>query len=53
MVRRERLVLAELKTDKGKLSPSQEEWIAALEATCAEIYVWRPRDFDQIEQVLR
>ena len=39
-----RVVLAELKTDKGKTSAAQREWI---EASGAEL--WRPSDWPAIE----
>ena len=50
---RERIIFAELKTDTGKLTPSQEEWLAALKDASAETYVWRPRNFDAIVETLR
>lgn len=47
LVRRERLIFAELKAEKGKLSKDQDDWLAALDAIpAAEVYVWRPSDFD-------
>lgn len=49
---RERVVWAELKTDRGKLRPAQEVVIAALEAAGAEVHVWRPRDIDAVVEVL-
>jgi hypothetical protein len=54
MVRYERIVFAELKR-KGirKVRPEQELWHAALVRTPAEVYVWNPLDWDEIEQVLR
>lgn len=48
-----RFLLAELKTDKGKLTTSQEGMIADLQAAGIEVHVWRPRDFDEIVEVLR
>jgi len=55
LVRGSRLVLAELKTAKGRLSPFQERWLEALEATPAEVFVWRPADWTDgtVERVLR
>ncbi len=41
-------LLAELKTDRGRLRPTQRVWIEALRKAGIEIWVWRPRDFDAI-----
>ena len=74
------LVVAELKTDSGRMGPGQEEWLAAWrelaaglgvlvdtaaahpgvedelgyreEAPAIGVYVWRPRDRDDVERVL-
>jgi len=40
--------LAELKTEKGHLTPAQQRWIEALYQANIETYVWRPSDFDTI-----
>lgn len=32
----------ELKTQKGKLSPAQAQWMAQLAATGADVSIWRP-----------
>jgi hypothetical protein len=48
LIREPELVVAELKTEKGRLSPAQERWIAALTACGLEVYIWRPSDFDDI-----
>lgn len=53
LTRRERLVFAELKREKGRPAPSQIAWIDALMATSAEVYLWFPRDWTQIESTLR
>lgn len=54
LVRPPRLVLAELKTDKGKTTPSQDEWLALLGACPGiEVHVWRPSDFNAVVEVLR
>jgi len=48
-----RFILAELKTDTGKLSPSQEEKLASLkECGKVEVFVWRPAQWDEIVKVL-
>lgn len=53
LVRGPRLIFAELKTDTGRTSPAQREWLAALGDTAAEVYVWRPRDWDTILNLLK
>ena len=49
MARTERVVFAELKTEKGLVSREQWLWLAAL----PNAYVWRPSDWDSIVKVLR
>lgn len=53
MVRGERLVFAELKSARGKLSEAQSGWLEALRSTGAEVYLWRPEDWSAIEDTLR
>jgi hypothetical protein len=50
---RERVIFAELKTDKGKLSELQEDWTLALNTAVQEVYVWHPSDWDRIVEVLK
>lgn len=52
LVRPPRLIFAELKTDRGKVSEAQADWLALL-GQCAETYLWRPADLDAIATVLR
>ena len=52
LVRRERLVLAELKRQDGCLSGPQTQVLKALAQTPAEVHVWRPADWPLVEQVL-
>ena len=52
IVGRGRIIYAELKSARGKLSPEQQEWLDRLERAGGESYVWRPEDFDQIVSVL-
>lgn len=49
---RDRVVFAELKTPKGRLSSHQEIWLEALRNAGAEVYVWRPGDLEEIQKVL-
>lgn len=53
LVRPPRLIFAELKTDRGKTTPAQDEWLALLEAVPGvEAYLWRPSMFQHITEVL-
>ena len=51
LVRGDRLIFAELKREKGRLTESQRTWLAALEET-AETHVWRPSDWEAVIEVL-
>lgn len=54
LVRRDRIVFAELKAENGKVSPAQQEWLDDLAATGrVEVYVWRPSQLQEIAEVLR
>ena len=50
---RERVIYAELKTEKGKVSDSQREWLDELTACGQEVYLWRPADFEEVARILR
>ncbi|MCJ7829360.1 MAG: VRR-NUC domain-containing protein [Dehalococcoidia bacterium] len=50
---RERVVYAELKSEKGKVSDAQWAWKDALQMAGKEIYVWRPSDWDSIVEILK
>ena len=54
MVKQGRLIFVELKSAKGKVSPEQLVWLGALMVTNAEVYVWRPADWQsgEIERIL-
>jgi len=52
-VRRDRLVVAELKAETGRYRTGQPEWLAAFAAAGAETFTWRPRDLAAITEVLR
>lgn len=42
LVRRGRLLFAELKTEKGKPTGHQTVWLEALSLTPADVHLWRP-----------
>lgn len=49
-----RLILAELKSEKGKTTPDQDQWLSLLsQCPGVEVYLWRPGDLDDISGVLR
>lgn len=50
---RDRLILLEYKTEKGRLSDAQKDWIRALLNAQVEVYVCRPRHLEQLAEILR
>lgn len=52
LVRGGRVIFAELKTMRGRLSPAQVLWRDALCAGGTEWYLWRPSDWDAITTLL-
>jgi hypothetical protein len=46
-------IIAELKTDTGRVSPGQRLWLNDLEACDVECYIWRPKDWPAIEARLK
>jgi hypothetical protein len=51
-LRAERIVIAELKSERGKTTQAQEAWLEAWRAAGAEVHLWRPSDLRDIEEVL-
>jgi hypothetical protein len=53
-----RVLNVELKTEEGKVTPQQQEWIDAWRVVEAatkglvQVYVWRPSDYDEVVEVL-
>lgn len=45
---RERLLLVELKTERGRLTAEQRRWITTAQAAGIECHVWRPADLQAI-----
>jgi hypothetical protein len=49
-----RLVLAELKSAVGRVSPDQKQWLDILgQCHGVEAYLWRPADLDRIMDILK
>ena len=53
MVRGDRIIFAELKAPKGKLSDPQTTWLEALGDVDVESYVWRYDNVDEILDILQ
>jgi hypothetical protein len=53
MFRGGQTILAELKTERGKLSDFQTRWLLDLDAHGIRCFMWRPSDWDEIEATLR
>jgi hypothetical protein len=54
LVRPPRLIFAELKAERGKLSAEQAAWLGALrQVPGIEVYEWRPADMDVIAETLK
>lgn len=55
LVRKGRMLAVELKSDKGKLGPGQQQWLTMITMVeGADAYVWRPKHWHSgvIEEVL-
>ena len=54
LVRGDRVIFAELKTEKGKVTPDQRIWFRALlDSGKVEVYLWRPSMWDQVVRILQ
>ncbi|MHC4592893.1 MAG: hypothetical protein ACYS8L_09395 [Planctomycetota bacterium] len=53
LVRDDRMIFAELKSEKGKVEPQQYDWLTAADNVAGvEAYLWRPSDRPLIERTL-
>lgn len=57
LVRDRRIIFAELKKQGAYPSPEQKQWLSTIETVAqgcplVAVYVWRPSDWDTIENVL-
>ena len=50
---RKELLWVELKSEKGSIRPEQREWHRALRIIGERVYVWRPSQWQQLEEVLK
>lgn len=51
--RPDRIIFRELKSETGKLTPAQRDLLLSLRAAGADVLVWRPSDWPDIEKELR
>lgn len=49
---RDRVVFAELKREKTHPTDEQVKWLDGLATAGAEVYLWRPRDLDEVGRIL-
>jgi len=52
MVKGKRVIIAEVKSDTGKPTPEQQEWLDALRQARMEVFLWRPKDWDTIQETI-
>lgn len=48
-----RLIFAELKAERGRVSAEQQVWMDRLRSAGVEVYLWRPSDMPEVTTVLR
>ena len=54
LLRDQTLVVVELKSDRGRVSPEQEGWLTAFRRVARVVVcVWRPRDLEDVIRRLR
>ena len=53
MLRDGRVIIAEIKSDKGVVSDAQTAWLREWEMADAEVFIWRPKDWDELVEVLK
>jgi hypothetical protein len=53
MAKEDRLIFAELKTERGKISKSQTKWLNVLSSTGkCEVFTWKPSEWIEVVAVL-
>ena len=50
---KKRIIFAELKSEDGKVTETQREWLNALTACDQEVYLWRPSNIEAIAEILK
>ncbi len=49
---KDRVIFVELKAERGQLTDAQNLWFVWLKCAGAEVYLWRPSDWPEIERIL-
>jgi hypothetical protein len=53
LIRAGRVVFAELKAESGRVTAAQRRWLLTLASSPGvEVYLWRPSDWPNVQQVL-
>lgn len=52
MARETRLIVSEIKVGNNRPTPEQMAWLGAFGNAGAEVYIWRPEDWDTIVKLL-
>ena len=50
---RDRVIAAELKAERGRVSAAQNDWLEALRLADIETHVWRPSDAGLVLEILK
>ena len=50
---RDGVIFAEVKSENGKLSEAQKEWLQTLEKAHQNWFVWQPCNWDEIVEILK
>lgn len=53
LVKGERLLVVELKSESGRLTDEQRDWLADLRGAGVDVRVWRPSNWDVAVETLR
>lgn len=52
-LRGNRRIMAELKSIKGGVTTEQHKWLESARKANFEVYIWRPKDINEIEVILK
>ena len=53
LVKKDRLLVAELKVGRNKTTLEQQQWLSRFELAGVPAFTWRPDDWPEIERTLR